>query len=140
LDKNDIVSRFFHEKASFEIEEMQGLSQIDYIKDLTIIALVGEVGFGRVVGVGEYFLDQAKNMAEVAFSISREFQGKGLGKILIGKLATAARENGISGLIAYTSSQNQGMIRLFKSLPYRVTTSFEGDILILSCRFDEIST
>lgn len=139
LDKNDIVSRFFHERASFEIEEMQGLSQIDYIKDLTIIALVGEVGFGRVVGVGEYFLDQAKNMAEVAFSISREFQGKGLGKILIGKLATAARENGISGLIAYTSPQNQGMIRLFKSLPYRVTTSFEG-ILTLSCRFDEIST
>jgi len=140
LDKNDIVSRFFHEKASFEIEEMQGLSQIDYIKDLTIIALVGEVGFGRVVGIGEYFLDQAKNMAEVAFSISGEFQGKGLGKILIGKLARAARENGISGLIAYTSAQNQGMIRLFKSLPYRVTTSFESEILTLSCRFDEIST
>jgi len=44
LDKTDIVSRFFHEKTSFVRDEAQGVSQIDYIKDLTIVALVGEFG------------------------------------------------------------------------------------------------
>jgi ribosomal protein S18 acetylase RimI-like enzyme len=76
-------------------------------------------------------------MAEVAFSISREFQGKGLGKILINKLAEAARENGIAGLMAYTSPENQGMVQLFKTLPYKVKTAFDEDMIVLHCRFDE---
>lgn len=138
LDKTDIVSRFFHEKTSFVRDEAQGVSQIDYIKDLTIVALVGEFGFGRVVGIGEYLLDPEKNIAEVAFSISKEFQGKGLGKILLKKLCMAARENGIAGLVAYTSPGNKGMIKLFNTLPFKTKTFFDGDMLSLTCRFDEV--
>ena len=137
LEKADVVSRFFHEKAFFVREEMEGLSQIDYIRDLTIVAVVGEIGFGRVVGVGEYLLDPAKNIAEVAFSLSRDFQRKGLGKIILLKLAEAARENGILGLIAYTSPNNQSMIRLFKALPYQTRTSYDSGLVELTCRFDE---
>ncbi|MBI9087195.1 MAG: GNAT family N-acetyltransferase [Desulfobacterales bacterium] len=137
LSKDDVVSRFFHEKTAFAHSEMEGVSQVDYIKDLTILAVVGEVGFGRVVAVGEYLLEESTNAAEVAFSVSRDFQGKGLGKILMAKLALAARENGISGLMAYTSPQNQGMIRLFKTLPYKVRNTFESDMLEMRCRFDE---
>src|SRR4030042_723803 len=137
LEKNDVISRFFHEKSSFVHEEMEGIAQIDYIKDLTLLAVVGEFGFGKVVGIGEYLLDPAKNIAEVAFSVSKEFQGKGIGKIFILKLAEAARNNGISGFEAYTSPINQGMIKLFKTLPYKTRTSYDGNALILTCRFDE---
>ncbi|MDP2864031.1 MAG: GNAT family N-acetyltransferase, partial [Desulfobacterales bacterium] len=137
LDKKDIASRFFHEKTRFVQDEMEGVSQIDYIKDLTVIALVGEFGFGKVIAVGEYLIDPAKNMAEVAFSVIKEYQGKRLGKILLKKLSEAARENGIMGLFAYTSPGNQGMIKLFQTLPYKVRTTFEDDMIMLSCRFDE---
>ncbi|MDI6688712.1 MAG: GNAT family N-acetyltransferase [Desulfobacterales bacterium] len=137
-EKGDIISRFFHEKKSFVREEVEGMSQIDYIKDLTIIAVVGEFGFGNVIAVGEYLLDESKNVAEVAFSVNRKYQEKGIGRILMRKLSETARENGIAGLIAYTSPQNQAMIRLFKSLPYKTTTFFDGDVLSLNCRFDEL--
>ena len=137
LDKNDVVARFFHEKTSFVSEEVEGVSQIDYVKDLTMVAIVGEFGFGRVVGIGEYLIDPATNIAEIAFSISKDFQKKGLGKILLKKLAAAARSNDIAGLVAYTSPQNQGMIKLFKQLPYKVDTFFDGDMLILKCKFNE---
>ena len=73
----------------------------------------------------------------IAFSISKDFQKKGLGKILLKKLAEAARSNDISGLVAYTSPQNEGMIRLFKQLPYNVNTFFDGDVLTLKCKFNE---
>jgi RimJ/RimL family protein N-acetyltransferase len=139
LDKDDVVSRFFHEKSTFFREEVEGISQIDYIKNLTIVAVVGEFGFGRVVAIGEYLLDSEKNMAEVAFSVSRDWQRKGLGRIIIRKLAEAARENDISGFYAYTATDNQAMIGLFKRQPYRVRTSFENDVITLSCRFDELS-
>ena len=137
LDKNDVIARFFHEKTSFVKEEVEGVSQIDYVKDLTVVAIVGEFGFGRVVGIGEYLIDPATNIAEIAFSISKDYQKKGLGKILLKKLAAAARENDIAGLVAYTSPHNQGMIKLFKQLPYKVNTLFDGDMLTLNCKFNE---
>ncbi len=137
LDKNDVISRFFHEKTSFLKEEVEGVSQIDYIKDLTVVAIVGEFGFGRVVGIGEYLIDSATNVAEVAFSLSKEYQKKGLGKILLIKLAAAAMQNDIAGLVAYTSPNNRGMIKLFNQLPYKVSTFYDGDMLTLNCKFDE---
>ncbi len=137
LDKEDIFSRFFHEKSSFVHDEVEVTFEIDYIRDLTFVAVVGEFGFGRVVAVGEYLLDPSNNMAEIAFTVSREWQGKGLSKTMLRKLAQAARENGISGLVAYTLPRNQAMIGLFKSLPYKVKTVYEDDLLLLSCKFDE---
>ncbi|MDD2603280.1 MAG: GNAT family N-acetyltransferase [Desulfobacterales bacterium] len=137
LHKEDVVARFFHEKTTFVRDEVEEVSQIDYIKDLTLLALVGEIGFGRVVAVAEYLLLPAKNVAEVAFSVDHRWQGKGLGKLMMCNLADAARENGIAGLVAYTNPNNQGMIRLFRSLPYKVHTTFEADMVHLSCRFDE---
>jgi acyl-CoA hydrolase/GNAT superfamily N-acetyltransferase len=137
LDRDDVVARFFHEKTSFVHDEVKGVSLIDYIKDLTVVAVVGEFGFGKVIGVGEYLVDPANREAEIAFSISRPYQKKGLGKILLNKLAHAARDNGIRGLMAYTSSQNRGMIKLFRMLPYKVDSFFDGDMLQLRCRFDQ---
>ena len=119
LEKDDVIARFFHNKVSFEKDEMEEVSQVDYVNDLTLIAVVGEFGFGRVVAVGEYLLDRDSNFAEIAFSISRPFQRKRLGKILLRKLESAAREHGISGFYAYASGQNQGMIRLFAGCPTR---------------------
>ncbi|MGD8703442.1 MAG: GNAT family N-acetyltransferase, partial [Desulfosarcina sp.] len=87
----------------------------------------------------EYLLLVESNVAEVAFSISSGYQGKGLGKLFIRKLARAARDNGISGLVAYTSPRNKAMISLFKTLPYRIKTSFDGESLKLECRFDELA-
>ncbi len=139
LDKNDVFLRFFHEKTTFSTSDVEGKSQIDYVKDLTLIATVGESGFDKVVGVAEYLLLMDSNMAEVAFTVAKDFQGKGLGKIFLSKLAAAAREHGISGLVAYTAPHNQGMIRLFKTLPYKIKTSFDGEALSLSCKFDELS-
>jgi acyl-CoA hydrolase/GNAT superfamily N-acetyltransferase len=137
LDKEDIISRFFHEKDRFVTDEMESVSQVDYIKNLTLIATVGEYGFSKVVGIGEYQLEEATNVAEVAFSVSKAFQGMGLGKHLIKKLAEAARENGIAGLMAYTSPKNESMIRLFKALPYKVRMTLQEGTVVLSCRFDD---
>jgi len=137
-DKSDIYSRFFHARTRFVRDDLERMFQIDYIKNLTLLAVVGEFGFGKVVAVGEYLLDQTGNIAEIAFSVSRDWQGKGLGKILMRKLCEAARENEISGLTAYTMPGNQGMIKLFKSLPYNVSTIYDGEVVELTCMFDEV--
>jgi acyl-CoA hydrolase/GNAT superfamily N-acetyltransferase len=139
-DKDDIYSRFFQARTRFVRDDVESMFQIDYVKNLTLLAVVGEFGFGKVIAVGEYLLDPAKNIAEVAFSVSKEWQGKRLGKIIMGKLSAAARENGISGFIAYTLPRNQGMIKLFKSLPYKTKTVYDGEVVELTCMFDELKS
>ncbi|BBO90780.1 hypothetical protein DSCOOX_39600 [Desulfosarcina ovata subsp. ovata] len=137
LDPDDVVARFFHRKDRFDAQEVGGVSQVDYISNLTVVAVVGEFGFGRVVGIGEYLVDPVVNMAEVAYSVSRTWQGKGLGRRIQEKLAEGARDKGIAGLYAYTDPDNEAMIHLFEALPYRVDRKMEADMLVLSCRFDE---
>lgn len=137
LEKNDVVSRFFHEKKSFVAKQIERTFIIDYIKDLTLVAVVGQSGFERILAVGEYYLNPETNMAEIAFSVVKEWQGHGISSIVIQKLAEAARRNGIVGLTAYTSKSNKRMIRLFNSLNYIVKTTNQGDMVYLEARFEK---
>ena len=139
LEKDDVFSRFMNEKTSFGRSDVEPKSQIDYVRDLTLVALIGEVGFGQVIAVGESMLMYNTNMAEVAFSVNRKFQGKGMSRIILRKLADAARENGIAGLTAYTAPHNKAMIKLFKTLPYKVDSYYDGEGVTLTCRFDELA-
>ena len=136
MDRRDVVRRFMHEKTAFFREDVAGVFQVDYIHDMAIVAVIGDPGFERVVAVGGYFLEPATNTAEVAYSVDREWQGKGISEIIQKKLLETAREHGITGFRAYTDPANRAMIRLFKKLPYRVTTSYEGDMVVLETRFD----
>lgn len=139
LDKEDVFSRFRHEKTCFSRSDIDVRSCVDYIKVLTILAIVGEFGFGRVVAIGECMLIEKINMAEVAFSVNKRYQNKGIARRILRKLAEAAREQGFFGLMAFTSPNNQAMIRMFKSLPYKVKSSFDGEGVTLTCRFDELA-
>ncbi len=139
LDKEDVFSRFRHEKTCFSRSDIDVRSCTDYIKVLTILAIVGEFGFGRVVAIGECMLIEKINMAEVAFSVHKRYQNKGIARRILRKLAEAAREQGFFGLMAYTSPNNQAMIRMFKSLPYKVKSAFDGEGVTLTCRFDELA-
>ncbi len=137
LDKTDVVARFFHKKTTFVRDDVASMYQIDYVREMTIVAVIGEFGFGRIVAVGGYILDPNDDIAEVAFSVSKDWQRKGLAKVITKKLIEAAKANGVKGFVAYTSMNNLSMIGLFRALPYKVTTSHEEDMIVLKCDFND---
>ena len=136
MDEKDVHTRFFSMRRSFYREDMETMFQVDYIKNLSIVAVTGEIGFEKIIGLGMYALDHGA-VAEVAFSTAKEWQGKGIAGIILKKLAEAARENGFNSLVAYMLPTNTGMIKLFKKLPFKVKSVFEGETLVLRCDFDE---
>ena len=135
LDSTDVVSRFFHEKKSFVSKQIERTFIIDYHKDLTIVAVEGQSGYERILAVGEYYLNPETELAEIAFSVEKDWQGKGLSSIVIIKLAEAAKRNGIKGLTAYTAKENKRMVKLFNTLHYDVKTVSEGNMIYLEARF-----
>jgi len=136
LDRQDIIARFFYEKTAFLKDDVESMIETDYIKNLTILAVTGEFGFGTVIGLGAYMLEPNKNIAEIAFSVSRPWQAKGIATLILHKLAETAKNNGIEGLVAYTSPDNKSMIKLFRKLPYKVHSSLDNGMIILNCRFE----
>jgi acyl-CoA hydrolase/ribosomal protein S18 acetylase RimI-like enzyme len=136
MDKKDVKARFFGTRRSFFREEMEGLAQVDYINNLSIVAVTGEIGFEKIIGLGEYALEKGA-VAEVAFSVSKEWQGKGIAGVLLEKITEAAREKGFTDLVAYTLPANISMIKLFNKLPYRTETVIEDDTVILKCGFEK---
>ncbi len=68
---------------------------------------------GSVVGGTQYFrLDAGR--AEVSVSVADGLQGKGLGSILIGRIAQLASAAGIGTLVAYVRPENHRMISVFR--------------------------
>jgi acyl-CoA hydrolase len=137
LDKSDVTSRFFHEKTSFVSKQIERTFIIDYSKDLTIVAVEGEPGFERMLAVGEYYSNPETNLAEIAFSVEKSWQGRGLSSIVIRKLAEAAKGSNIIGFTAYTSKGNKRMIKLFHSLDYEVKISGKGEMVHLKALFKD---
>jgi len=134
MDEEDVKSRFFGLKKSFFREDMEGMFQVDYINCFSMVAVTGELGFEKIIALGMYALEQGTT-AEVAFSVSGEWQGKGLATVILEKIVEAARENGMTRLVAYTNPTNTGMIKLFYKLPYKIETSLEANIVVLACNF-----
>ena len=135
LDEADVKSRFFGPKKSFFREDMEGMFQVDYINCFSMVAVTGELGFEKIIALGMYALEQGTT-AEVAFSVTGEWQGKGLATVILQKIVEAARENGIDRLVAFTNPANMGMIKLFYKLPYKVETTLRDNMLVLSCNFE----
>ena len=137
MDKGDVVARFMHDKFLFPRRDMADMCHVDYVKNIAVVAVLGEIGFEKIIGVGASFFQPAGNTVEIAFSVLKPWQGKRIASTLLKLVDRAARKGGIKGMVAYTLPENQRMIRLFHSLPYKVTTSFTEGMVCLSCRFDE---
>ena len=80
---------------------------------------------GRVVGHAFYvaFEDQR---AEVAFTIANDFQGRGLGTILLGQLAQVAAANGIEVFEAEVVAANHAMLRVFRASGFPIEVSADA--------------
>ena len=137
LVQKDVETRFFYDKKNFVHSDLEKSLEIDYINNLTMVAVFGDFGFGKIIAVGEYYLNKETQKAEIAFSVNKEWQGFGLSTIMLQKLETAAKNRGLKGLTAFTFPTNKRMIKLFNHLPYKIKTIYEDDIVILSCNFDE---
>ena len=68
----------------------------------------------RVVGHAFYAV-VADKRAEVAFTIANDFQGRGLGSILLGQLAQVAAANGIEVFEAEVVAANHAMLHVFRA-------------------------
>jgi hypothetical protein len=122
LVKEDVFSRFMHEKTSFSRADVEVRSQVDYVKDLTLVAVVGEFGFAgwwrRVHAAGE------KQHGRSGFPRTRITRARDLLAIL--RWPTPRGEGCFRPGRPHDPGQ-PGHDPLFKTLPYKVMSAFDGE-------------
>jgi acetate---CoA ligase (ADP-forming) len=84
-----------------------------------LIAVSGEE---RVVGHA-FYAAVSDHRAEVAFTIANEFQGRGLGSILLGQLAQVASASDIEIFEAEVVAANHRMLRVFRASGFPIEVS-----------------
>lgn len=104
------VLRFFSAGVNLEAIAAKD-SHVDYERTFGIVATTG--ADGRIVGHGSYAAADG-DRAEVGFTIAEDFQGRGLGTILLGHLSEVAATNGIAHFEAVVLPANYRMLGLFR--------------------------
>jgi acyl-CoA hydrolase/RimJ/RimL family protein N-acetyltransferase len=128
LSDETVYRRFFGAKNTFSHAEMQKLVDLDYEKNLALVACAGE-GAGEseaIVGVAVYDADPADGLAEVAFVVRDDWQGKGLGTLLMRRIAEAGRARGLRGFKADVLAENQRMLAVFHESGLEVSARLDG--------------
>jgi acetyl coenzyme A synthetase (ADP forming)-like protein len=85
----------------------------DPSKRLTLVVLRTVGGAPQIIATASYLL-QRDRTAEVAFAVEDPFQGRGLGTLLLERLALLAARCGITRFWATTHADNVAMIEVFR--------------------------
>jgi GNAT superfamily N-acetyltransferase len=116
LSEESRIRRFMAPIRELSDEQLRSLTEIDYVDHFAWVALVADrPSFG--IGVGRYIrLGDEPDVAEVAITVVDDYQGKGLGTLLLGILAGTARLAGITKFRALVLEDNRTMRTLMDSL------------------------
>ncbi|HQR79847.1 MAG TPA: GNAT family N-acetyltransferase [Actinomycetota bacterium] len=126
LSAETVYYRFFAPYPKLTDRDLQRFTTVDYIDRVALVAVVA----GQIIGVGRYDrIDRAE--AEVAFVISDDHQGRGLGSILLEHLAVAARERGIARFVAEVLPTNRRMLATFEEAGFKPTQAMDEGVVKL---------
>lgn len=123
LSMESIYLRFLSFKKELPKEEARYLASVDYTSRMAFVAICKENNRDIVVGVARYAVleNVHPEIAESAVVVEDEYQGRGLGKLLLWRLVNYARARGIHYLRGNLQIGNDRMLDLVRrsGLPHQ---------------------
>lgn len=96
--------------------------------------LAAQTASGRVVGLGHLLWDGDET--EVALLVEDDWQRRGIGAELLGRLVGMAVEAGCESVYAVTRSSNTGMVAAMRNLGLPLDYQIEEGTLVITARLD----
>lgn len=113
LSPRTIYQRFFTTYRQLPSAWYRDFANVDYRARMALVA--EDVGpAGRLRGVARWEPADTPDTAELAIVVEDEWQGRGLGTVLLEHLFEAAARRGIRRLCADVLAENDGMLRLLR--------------------------
>ncbi len=132
LSDETLKFRFFYVLRDIPHDMLARFCNIDYDREIAIMAEYIADGMRRSVGVGRMLIDLEGESGEFAVLVAEDFQSNGLGEKLVDVLIGIARERGLKSIFANVLSDNVKMLTLGRKLGLTVESiSFEEKKLTL---------
>ena len=124
--------RFMGALNELSPEMLAQFTQIDYRREMAVIALVHRNGTPEQHGVARYTINPDNKSCEFAIVVSDKMQGQGLGTRLMKALMEAARDHGMTKIEGTVLHDNKGMLHLMRELGFTETRDPDDpDIMIV---------
>jgi acetate---CoA ligase (ADP-forming) len=124
----------FHGTVSIGPRLVEPVLDPDWVERGALIGAVSEADGERIVALGSYVRLREPAVAEVAFAVADELQGKGVGTRLLEQLAEIAGEVGIESFLAEVLSDNSAMLHVLKDAGFEQTREREGGVVEVRLR------
>jgi len=111
-------------------EWVDSMTHIDYHRHMAFAITTAVEGFGQFIGVGRYVADPDMQRAEFALVLADDWQGKGLGRRLLGTLIEHARSAGIREIVGVVLARNTPMLELARSMGFSVSAVPEDATIV----------
>ncbi|MGH3135445.1 MAG: GNAT family N-acetyltransferase, partial [Gaiellaceae bacterium] len=116
----------FHGFPSLEPRLVKPLLEPDWGEQGALLGTLAQGRAEQVVAVANYVRLRNSTLAEAAFAVADEHQGRGVGTRLLEQLAERAAEVGIERFVAQVMADNRHMLGVFEAAGFELTRELEG--------------
>jgi acyl-CoA synthetase (NDP forming)/GNAT superfamily N-acetyltransferase len=133
LSRRTLAQRLLGPVPRFSRELLRRFVDVDYVDHLALAAFLND----QMIGVGRLIRLEDTDHAEVTFTVADDFQGRGLGTLLLERLAAAAPAIGVYTFEADVLTTNTAMLRVFAASGYDPSITAEGHLQHVLLRVDQ---
>jgi acetyltransferase len=126
MSAEDLRLRFFTPIRSLSHRLAARLTQIDYDREMALVALQG----GTVLGIARFFADPDREKAEYAIAVRTDWHGRGVGYLLMTRLIEVAEEWGVAELVGDVLSENTPMLAMCRELGFAISRNASDSVVM----------
>jgi GNAT superfamily N-acetyltransferase len=123
-----LYRRFFGAKRDFSDKERAFFLNVDFTNHVALVAVVEAERRAVIIAGGRYVVSRP-GAAEVAFVVTDDHQGQGIGAALLRHLAAIARSAGLKELVAEVLPENISMLKVFEKSGLKLSTKREPGVV-----------
>ncbi len=112
--------RFFRIIKELSHKDLVRFCNIDYDREMAIIAETSEGKEKKEIGVGRLIIEPSRNRGEFAIVIADRYQNKGLGTKIIDMLIGVAEEKGLELIYGKIHPENYRMIQICEKMGFEI--------------------
>ncbi|MBA4370391.1 MAG: acetyl-CoA synthetase [Coriobacteriaceae bacterium] len=126
MSEETLKGRFFENVGEISHEMLVRFTNIDYDREMAIVAEVTKGRKKRLIGVGRLQCEAERQHAEFAVVVHDDYQGRGLGFKLTDVLIGIAQDKGLTQIDGYVLSDNRRMLQVVEELGFEVEPGDSG--------------
>jgi len=126
IGTHSLYRRFMGAKRGFSDKERTFFLNVDFVNHVALVAVVKEGDRTAIVAGGRYIVEKP-GVAEVAFAVVDDYQGQGIGALLLRHLAALARQTGLNEFTAQVLPDNTPMLKVFERSGLKFSSKRSAD-------------